>query len=333
MPAKPARSATAVYELTYVQAIALGVVEGITEYLPVSSTGHLILTSAVLGLDEPPQRKAAVDAFNIVIQGGAILAVLGLYWPRVHRMLRGLLGRDRSGLHLLMMLVVAFLPAAVFGPLLDDVIEARLFNPPAVILALSLGGVAMIVIGRWQKRFFHEHHEGEHDEVHAYVDIEHLTWRRALIIGLLQCVAMWPGTSRSMMTIVAGMLVGLKPKQAAEFSFLLALPTLGGACVYTAAKNILGDDPSMLTTLGVGPAVVGFLVATISAGLAIRWLVAYLTRHGLAVFGWYRLLLSAVFIALIAGGWLSIGSNDDAAETTTEEVAAEEQAAARAATT
>jgi len=312
-----------VHELTYVQAIVLGVVEGITEYLPVSSTGHLILTSAVLGLDEPPQRKAAVDAFNIVIQGGAILAVLGLYWSRVHRMLRGLIGKDRSGLHLLKMLVVAFLPAAILGPLLADVIEARLFNPIAVILALSLGGIAMIFIGKWQKKFFHEHREGEHDEVHEYVDIEHLTWRRALIIGLLQCVAMWPGTSRSMMTIVAGMLVGLKPKQAAEFSFLLALPTLGGACVYTAAKDILADEQSLLTTLGIGPSVVGFVVATISAALAIKWLVAYLTRHGLAVFGWYRLALSAVFVALIAAGWLNIGRSDVAAQTTEKSVAAE----------
>jgi len=305
-----------VYELTYVQAIVLGVVEGITEYLPVSSTGHLILTSSLLGLDEPPQRKAAVDAFNIVIQGGAILAVLGLYWPRVQSMLRGLAGKDRSGLHLLKMLVVAFLPAAIVGPLLAETIEARLFNPIAVILALSLGGVAMIFIGKWQRKFFHrpgETDEDDPDDIHSYVDIEHLTWRRALIIGLLQCVAMWPGTSRSMMTIVAGMLVGLKPRQAAEFSFLLALPTLGGACVFTAARDLLGDEQSLLTTLGIGPAAVGFIVATISAALAIKWLVAYLTRHGLAVFGWYRLLLSAVFIALIASGWLTIADDDPAA--------------------
>lgn len=296
------------YELTYLQAIVLGVVEGITEYLPVSSTGHLILTSAVLGLDDPPQRKAAVDAFNIVIQGGAILAVLGLYWARIRRMILGVVGRDRDGLRLALMLGVAFLPAAILGPLLSDAIESHLFSPIPVIIALAGWGVVMIFIGKLQRRFFHEHSAAADDPAHEYVDIEHLTWRRALIIGLLQCLAMWPGTSRSMITIVAGMLVGMKPKPAAEFSFLLALPTLGGACAYTVLKDLSGDEPSLLTTLGLGPAIVGFITAMIAAALAIKWLVHYLNRHSLAVFGWYRLALSAVFIVLFATGWLTIRS-------------------------
>ncbi len=142
------------HELTFLQAAVLGIVEGITEYLPVSSTGHLILASALLGLDAPPARKAAVDAFNIVIQGGAILAVLGLYWPRVVRMLRGLAGRDAEGRRLLGLIVLAFLPAAMAGPFLDDAIDAHLFNPPAVVTALALWGVVMIVVDRWQKRTF-----------------------------------------------------------------------------------------------------------------------------------------------------------------------------------
>ena len=281
------------------EAVVLGLVEGITEYLPVSSTGHLILVSALLGLDEPPARKAAVDAFNIVIQGGAVLAVLGLYWPRVRRMLAGLVGRDAAGLRLLGLLAVAFLPAGVLGPLLDDAIERRLFNPPAVIGALALWGVVMILIGGWQRRHFAADTAGP--------EPEELAWASALFIGVMQCVAMWPGTSRAMITIVAAMLVGMRPRQAAEFSFLLALPTLGGACAYKLAGDLVGPGPSLLGQLGPGAVAVGIAVATASAALAVRWLVRYLNRHGLALFGWYRVALSAVFVVLVAGGWLAIG--------------------------
>ncbi|HKJ02974.1 MAG TPA: undecaprenyl-diphosphate phosphatase, partial [Longimicrobiales bacterium] len=272
-------------ELTWLQATVLGVVEGITEYLPVSSTGHLILTSALLGLDAPPARKAAVDAFNIVIQGGAVLAVLGLYWPRVRSMVAGARGRDPAGRRLLGLLGVAFLPAAALGPFLEAPIERYLFNPPAVVTALALWGVVMILIGGWQRRRFTDH-EPVSDPVA-------LGWRAALFIGVMQCLAMWPGTSRSMITIVAGMAVGMRPREAAEFSFLLALPTLGGACVYKVAKDVLGSDPSMLAQLGLAPMLVGVAVATVSAALAVKWLVHYLNRHGLAVFGWYRLALGA----------------------------------------
>jgi undecaprenyl-diphosphatase len=285
--------------MTAWEAAILGIVEGITEYLPVSSTGHLILVSALLGLDQPPERKAAVDAFNIVIQGGAVLAVLGLYWPRVRAMLAGALGRDARGLRLLGLLALAFLPAGVLGPLLDDAIERRLFNPPAVIAALAFWGAVMVLIGRWQaRRFAHRA---------AVEELEDLGWRSALFIGVLQCVAMWPGTSRSMITIVAAMVVGLRPRQAAEFSFLLALPTLGGACAYKAAQDLLGPGPSSLAGLGAGSVALGIAVATASAALAVRWLVGYLNRHGLALFGWYRLALSALFVVLVAGGWLAIG--------------------------
>ncbi len=297
------------HELTWLQAVVLGVVEGITEYLPISSTGHLILTNALLGLNSSPAQKAAVDAFDVVIQGGAILAVLGLYRVRVQRMIDGLLGRDADGLKLLGLLVVAFLPAALVGPFLDDPIEAHLFNPPAVVAALAFWGVVMIFIGGWQKRRFHEHEQrgGAPESGEEYVEIEDLTWRLALFIGIMQCLAMWPGTSRSMITIVAGMLVGMKPKAAAEFSFLLALPTLGGACVFKIAKDVLGSGPSTMAQLGYGQMAVGILVATVAAALAIRWLVHYLNRHGLAVFGWYRLALSAAFVVLVAGGWVAIG--------------------------
>lgn len=292
------------HPLTYVQAVILGLVEGVTEYLPVSSTGHLILANSILGLDAPAARKAAVDAFDIVIQGGAILAVLGLYWPRVRRMIAGVFGRDPQGLRLFGLLVVAFLPAALIGPFLEGSIDRYLFNPPAVITALALWGVVMIFIGRWQRRHFEE--DGTEEGAHRYVGVEDLTWKLALFIGIMQCLAMWPGTSRSMITIVAGMIVGMKPKDSAEFSFLLALPTLGGACVFKIGQDVLGSGPSHMAMLGWGQMAVGIAVATVSAALAVRWLVNYLNRHGLAVFGWYRLALSAAFVVLIAGGWVAI---------------------------
>lgn len=279
-------------------AIILGLVEGITEYLPISSTGHLILASALLGLDSPPETKQAVDAFNVIVQGGGILAVLGLYRQRVMQMLRGLVGKDASGRRLLLNLVIAFLPAALAGPLLDDWISARLFRPVPVLVALFVGGLAMLVLGPWQRRFFHEAAREDETDAHTWVDIEHLTWRRALIVGLLQCVAMWPGTSRSMMTIIGGMLVGLKPKHAAEFSFLLGLPTLGGACVYKLGKDFLRDGSSVFDILGAAQVLVGIVVAAIAAAVAIRWLVSYLTRHGVAVFGWYRIVLCLVMAVL-----------------------------------
>lgn len=301
--------------MTPLEAFILGLVEGVTEYLPISSTGHLVITSSLLGLDEPAATKAAVDAFLIVIQGGAILAVLGLYRVRVLQMIAGLFGRDAGGRRLLINLIVAFMPAAVIGLILDNVIDinALLFRKIPVLSALALGGVAMIGLGRWQRRFFHDPDDAgatndpDHADAHTFVDIEHLTWRRALIIGLLQCVAMWPGTSRSMMTIVGGMMTGLRPKHAAEFSFLLGLPTLGAACGYSLLKNLRGEGPNMFETLGTVALVVGVLTATISAAFSIKWLVGYLSRHGVAVFGWYRIALCAVLAVLMAAGVVRIG--------------------------
>jgi len=292
-------------------AIVLGLVEGITEYLPISSTGHLILASALMGLDETPELKAAVDAFNIVIQGGAILAVLGLYWQRVKQMVVGALGLlrigpgDGAGVRLAINLVIAFLPAAVLGPLLDDTIEAHLFRTGPVLAALALGGVFMIGLDRWRAK---KERTGHAEDVRH--EIDELTPAKALVVGLLQCVAMWPGTSRSMMTIVGGVLVGLKPRAAAEFSFLLGLPTLGAACCYKLAKNLYGahseGTPDMFEVIGAAPIVAGLLVATISAAIAVKWLVGFLNRHGLAPFGWYRLALCAVLGAAIAAGLVSI---------------------------
>jgi undecaprenyl-diphosphatase len=261
----------------------------------------------MLGLDDA-HTKQSIDAFNIVIQGGAILAVLGLYLKRVKSMVKGVFGRDRNGLRLAINIAVAFVPAALIGVLLKDEIERRLFFPGPVIAALAVGGLVMIVIGHWHRRFYHDVEDGGAPDAHCVVDIEHLTWQRALIIGLMQCLALWPGTSRSMVTMVGGMLVGMRPKQAAEFSFLLGVPTLGGACMYSGMKNIMGDGPTMFEILGWPQILLGIAVAMISAALAIAWLVSFLGRHGLGVFGWYRLALSAALAFLVWRGFISFGA-------------------------
>jgi undecaprenyl-diphosphatase len=293
--------------MTVVQAIVLGLVEGITEYLPVSSTGHLIIVSDLLGLGDSAIQRSAVDTFNIVVQGGAILAVLGLYFPRVIQMLKGLAGKDQTGRKLALNIIIAFLPAAILGVLFNDFIEEKLFNTPAVITALALGGVFMIVLDRVK---FNKDDEDESDAL----DITSLSWKQSLFIGFMQTIAMWPGTSRSMMTIAGGVLAGLKPKQAAEFSFLLGLPTLGGATVYSFAKNLKESSeagtPNMFEVLGWMPIVIGMIVAMISAMLAVRWLVNFLNKHGLAVFGYYRLGLAALLGILIAAGTVSLDAPD-----------------------
>jgi undecaprenyl-diphosphatase len=285
--------------MTPLQAIILGLVEGITEYLPVSSTGHLILAAAFLKLDDPSV-KSSVDAFNIVIQGGAILAVLGLYFPRVLSMLRGLVGKDKAGLRLAINLLIAFLPAAILGVLLDDWISSKLFSPGPVIAALVVGGIYMIALDIWRKKKFPP---VAADAPQPGLDINSLTPLKALFIGFMQCIAMWPGTSRSMMTITGGIMTGLRPAQAAEFSFLLGLPTLGGACCYKLLKNLKHASdtgtPNLFEELGWTPVILGILVAAISAAFAVKWLVGFLNKHGLTPFGIYRILLGALLGALV----------------------------------
>ena len=276
--------------MTPLDAILIGLVEGITEYLPVSSTGHLILVKEWLGLTNPPDVEDSVKTLLIVIQGGAILAVLGLYWPRVLQMMRGLIGRDPAGRSLLIAIVVAFLPAAVLGLAFENVIDHYLMGTLTVAIALAVGGVVMTIVGRGPRRKCSENGPD---------DVTQLTIKAAFIIGLLQCLAMIPGTSRSMVTIVGGMLIGLRPKQAAEFSFLLGLPTLGGACAWKLWKNLSREGPNMFEVLGTSNVLLAFVVATLSSALAITWLVRYLNRHGLALFGWYRIVLAGVVVLLL----------------------------------
>ncbi len=287
------------------KAIVLGLVEGITEYLPVSSTGHLILASSLLRLDSP-ETKRAVDDFNIVVQGGAILAVVGLYWPSVVKMVRGLMGKDNAGFAMLVNLCIAFIPAAILGLIFKDTIEEKLFYAGPVLGAVLIGGLFMMVVEAWfQGRI------APPRASMSYRTIEQVRPLDALLIGVLQCAALWPGMSRSMMCIVGGYFVGLRPRDAAKFSFLLGLPTLTAACCYSLLKNLYrahkDGTPNLFQTLG-GPSVaIGIIVAALSAAFAVKWLVEFLGRRGLTPFGWYRVALFVVLVGLLAGGMVQVG--------------------------
>jgi undecaprenyl-diphosphatase len=265
-----------------VDAALLGAVEGITEDLPVSSTGHLIVAQRALGIPEGD----AANAYAISIQGGAILAVVVLYARRIVAMLRGLAGRDPEGAHVLRSLLAAFAPAALAGVLLGDVIESALFGIWPVVAAWIAGGVLILLLPAGFLR-----REG--------AGIETLALRGALIVGACQCLALWPGTSRSLVTILGGLLAGLSLPAAVEFSFLLGLVTLTAATAYDTVRH--GD--AMLHSYGAGTMLIGMASAFLSAMLAIRWMVGWLTRRGLAVFGWWRLGAAAVTAALALSGW------------------------------
>lgn len=276
------------------QAIILGLVEGLTEYLPVSSTGHLILAQRMMGIGG----GEAADAFAICIQAGAILAVLGLYRRRIFQMLSGLIWQGTGGLPLLRNLIVAFLPAMVFGLLLSSRIKEHLFGLWPIVAAWLVGGVAILVVA-WKINGRNKADDGAgsvaSSPMHRGFDMERLTWQLALVIGLAQCVAMWPGVSRSLVTIVAGVLVGMRLVAAVEFSFLLGVLTLGAATCYDGYKH--GDV--MLETYGALPLLLGFLFAFLSAVVAIKWMVTYLQSHGMQIFGWYRVALAVIVGVLI----------------------------------
>jgi len=285
--------------VTILQAIILGLVEGVTEYLPVSSTGHLILVAWLLGLSEDAAKKAAVDSFNIVIQGGAILAVLGLYRARVAAMVKGLSGANHAGLMLFLKLIVAFLPAAVLGLMFSKAIKERLFLPIPVLMALGGGGVLLLVLSPWIRTLVGR----ERDEKD---DFSMLSFQHALAIGFMQALAMWPGTSRSMVTILGGMLFGLSPRRAAEFSFLLGLPTLSAACAYEIFKQRHDLGVRIDELGGPAPIVIGLAVAAISAAFAVKWLVGYVSRGGFAVFGWWRVAVATALGAVILSGNMTL---------------------------
>ena len=278
--------------LTWWKAAVLGVVEGITEYLPVSSTGHLLVTSRLLDLpsEEGSAGLEAVNTYAIAIQFGAILAVLGLFWRRFVEMLQGLVGRNADGRQLLRTLVIAFLPSALLGVAFDRAIEDALFGPWPIVVAWVAGGLVILALERtgWIPDRGVDAEVGHHR-------LAAITTRQALVIGLAQCAALWPGTSRSLATIVGALLVGVAMPAAVEFSFLLGFATLSAATGY----KLVTDGGNLVDQFGLVDPLVGALFALVSAVLAIRWLITYLERHDLAIFAWYRFAVAGVAVALL----------------------------------
>jgi undecaprenyl-diphosphatase len=264
-------------------AVLLGIVEGLTEYLPVSSTGHLVLAGHWLGLsDDDPGRKS----FEIVIQLGAVLAVVVHYRVLLAERLRGLASKDPLSFRLLAALAIAFAPAALVGLMWSHAIKEHLLKPLPVAAALVVGGIVMIVVERVRARRGQPTADG----------LEQVTPARALAIGIGQCVSLWPGASRSMCTIVAGQLTGLSTATAAEFSFLLALPTLGAATLYEGMKA----RHALAASVGGVNLAVGLVVSFLVAWGVIASFLKYLRTRGLEPFGWYRVIMGAVVLWALA---------------------------------
>jgi undecaprenyl-diphosphatase len=256
--------------LSLFQAIIIAIVEGLTEFLPISSTGHMIIAAELLGIEPTEFTKA----FIINIQFGAILSVLVLYWKRF-----------LQSTDFYFKLFMAFLPAAVFGFLLNDWLDEALESVLTVAISFLVGGIVLIFIDKY---------------LNPKTETE-VTYPKALKIGLFQCIALIPGVSRSAASILSGMAQGLTRKQAAEFSFFLAVPTLAGAGVYKAYKA-WKQVPELFEGENLKILLIGNAVAFIVAMLAIKFFIAYLTKHGFKVFGWYRIVVGATLIILLAMG-------------------------------
>lgn len=263
-------------------AILLGILEGLTEFLPVSSTGHLILATEVFGYD-----AAQWAQFNIVIQLGAILAVVVAYRKLFWEMGIGLLRREPEAVAFIRNILLGFMPAAVIGLLIKDLIDVMLETPMVVAIALILGGIGIIFLEKTIKPA-------------EDVGVAGLHWRTAIAIGFAQCLAMIPGTSRSAATILGALAMGVGRKTAAEFSFFLAVPTMLGA----ATVKILAEPEALLSgsgTVGWSEIAIGFVAAFLVALAVIRLFVAYVSRHGFTPFAWYRIVLGAA-----ATAWLTL---------------------------
>ncbi len=264
--------------------VILGIVEGLTEYLPVSSTGHLILATELLGFDAD---KWAL--FNVAIQPGAILAIVVIYWKTFWGALTGILKLDPVALRFTRNLLIAFFPAVILGLLLGDQIDALLENATVVAWALLLGGIAIILIERVVKV------QSAPVVEHPLQMVADVTLRQAVIIGLVQCLAMVPGVSRSGATIMGAVALGIDRKTAADFSFFLAVPTLAGATTLQLARHHDQLGQGMATNILIGAAV-SFVVAII----VVKAFVAYLKKYGFTLFGWYRIVIGIVALIWLA---------------------------------
>jgi undecaprenyl-diphosphatase len=265
---------------TAAQALILGVVEGLTEFLPISSTGHQIIVADLINFG-----GERAQAFNIIIQLGAILAVVWEFRRKIFDVVLGL-PKERQAQRFTANLLIAFLPAVVLGVLFADLIHHYLFNPITVAVALVLGGIVML----WAERREHA----------VTVDtVDDMKWSDALKVGMVQCLAMIPGTSRSGSTIIGGLLFGLSRKAATEFSFFLAMPTMVGAAVYSGYKyrELFRPDDFMVFA-------VGFVVSFIFAMIAVRGLLKFIATHSYAVFAWYRIGFGLLILATWQFGWI-----------------------------
>ena len=265
---------------TAIQALILGVVEGLTEFLPISSTGHQIIVADLL--DFTGDR---FNAFNIIIQLGAILAVVWEFRGKIFEVVSGL-PTQRKAQRFTVNLLIAFLPAVVLGVIFADLIHHYLFNPITVATALVVGGIIML----WAERREHE--------VHAET-VDDITWKDALKVGLAQCLAMITGTSRSCSTIIGGLLFGLSRKTATEFSFFLAMPTMVGAAVYSGYKYRDLFQPSDLPVFAIG-----FVTSFIFAMIAVKGLLKFIASHSYAAFAWYRIAFGLLILATWQFGWI-----------------------------
>lgn len=265
------------------QAVVLGIVEGLTEFLPISSTGHLIIASDLVNFAQTP----GADTFVVAIQAGAILAVCWYYRARICRILRGLFSSPVEQ-RLAVNTIVGFLPAAVIGVMVAGFIKSHLFNPVAVAAALVVGGVIILAV---------EHYHESRGIEPRVATMDDMTWKDALAVGFMQCFAMIPGTSRSGSTIIGGLFLGLSRKAATEFSFFLSIPTIFGATVYDLYKA-----RDSLTLDNLDGLLVGTAVSFVSALFVVKWLLRYVSTNDFKAFGWYRILFGIVILALGATG-------------------------------
>ena len=264
-----------------IKAAIMGVVEGLTEFLPISSTGHLILAGSLLGFVD-----AKAKVFEIAIQTGAILAVIIVYWQRLRETLLGL-PSQRQAQRFALNVLIAFVPAVVLGLLFGKAIKANLFTPSVVATTFIIGGFIIL----WAER--------RAVQTARIQSVDDMTPWDALKLGLVQCLALVPGTSRSGATIIGGMLLGLSRKTATDFSFYLAIPTLIGAGVYSLYK-----ERALLSVDDVPMFAVGLLFAFLSAWLCIRWLLRYVASHSFVPFAWYRIAFGALILLTAHMGWV-----------------------------
>jgi undecaprenyl-diphosphatase len=270
-----------------IEAILIAIVEGLTEFLPVSSTGHMIITQNLLGVESTD----FVKAFTVIIQFGAILSVVCLYWKRFFRLNPGKVTDLKSFLYkfdFYWKLLVAFIPAAIFGLLFSDLIDSMLESVWIVAIMLVVGGIFMLFV----------------DKIFNHPDPQdRMTEKRAFIIGLFQCIAMIPGVSRSMATIVGGMAQRLSRKAAAEFSFFLAVPTMFAATAYKMLKLFFEPNGTEVLRENIGVLIIGNVVAFIVALLAIKFFIGFVTKYGFKAFGYYRIIVGGIILVMLLLGY------------------------------